>query len=141
MLLILSTAVHPKDQKAEKHSDAHQGNGSWGSEELPVVDTEVPHYGQHHHKHRHHQTTGAQCHTCSSDAPADAGSWPREGCLLGAGVPEHLRDMAVDHTFICDVEGQEGPFGILEQLALVDQLDLTLPTREVFAGRKKNTEM
>lgn len=59
-----SPAVHPEDEKAEEHCDAHQGDSGWCGEKLPVVDAEVPHHSQHHHKHGHHQAAGAQGQSC-----------------------------------------------------------------------------
>lgn len=43
-IFIFSTAVHPENQKAEEHSDSHEGDGRGGGEKLPVVDAKVPHH-------------------------------------------------------------------------------------------------
>lgn len=66
--LLFSAAVHPEYQKAEEHSDSHEGDGRRGGEELPVVDAEVPNHSQYHHKHRHHQAAGANGDTCSPES-------------------------------------------------------------------------
>lgn len=47
----------------------------------------------------------------------------------------------MDHTVVRDVEGEQSPFGILKQLALVDQLDLTLPPREVLTREEKEMSL
>lgn len=104
-LCLLSAAVHPKYQKAEEHSDSHQGDGRRRREELPVVDAEVPHHGQDHHKHGHHQAAGADGHAGSPESSGD----PRpDSCsglspFLWGGLVQGLGDVAVDHAVVCDV--------------------------------------
>lgn len=53
LTLHVSTAVHAEYQKAEEHSDSHEGDGRRGGEELPVVDAEIPHHSQYHHENGH----------------------------------------------------------------------------------------
>ena len=134
--------MHTKYQKAEEHSDSHEGDGRRGSEELPVVDAEVPHHRQYHHKHRHHQATGADGHTGSSESSGDpgTGSGPRLSPLLWSGLVQRRGDVAVDHAVVCDVQGQQSLLGVLQQLALVDKFYLMLTTGEVFTGKGQKRE-
>lgn len=128
-----SAAVHPEDQEAEEHGDPHQGDGGGGSEELPVVDAEVPHHGQDHHEHGDHHAAGADGH---AHGPQRPGARPRLSPLLRVGLLRGLRDVAVDHAVVGDVQGQQGPLGVLQQLTSVDEFDLMLPTRETFAAKQ-----
>lgn len=101
--------MHPKYQKAEEHSDSNEGDGRGGSEKLPVVDAEVPHHSQDHHKHRHHQAARADGHTSSPESSRDPRpdpcSGPRLGPFLCNRLVQGLGDVAVDHAVVCDVEG------------------------------------
>lgn len=101
--------MHPKYQKAEEHSDSNEGDGRGGGEKLPVVDAEVPHHSQDHHKHRHHQAARADGHTSSPessrDPRPDTCSGPRLGPVLCNRLVQGLGDVAVDHAVVCDVEG------------------------------------
>ena len=135
--------MHPKDQEAEEHSDSHQGDGRGRREELPVVDAEVPHHGQDHHEHGHHQAAGADGHAGGPESPGDprADSCPGLSPVLwGGGLVQRLRDVAVDHAVVCDVQGEQSLLGVLQQLALVDQFYLMLPTWEVFTGEEEEEE-
>lgn len=102
-----SAAVHPEYQKAEEHSDSHQGDGRRGGEELPVVDAEVPHNSQYHNEHRHHQAAGANGDTCSSEPSRDprpgSCSSPSLSPFLWTGLVQSLGDVAVNHAVVCDV--------------------------------------
>lgn len=106
-LLCLSAAVHPKDQEAEEHSDSHKGDGRRGCEELPVVDSEVPHDSQYHHKHRHHEAAGTEGQTrspeSSRDPSPDSRARPRWSPLFCTGIMQRLGNVAVDHTVVRDV--------------------------------------
>lgn len=107
-LSAFSAAVHPKYQKAEEHSDSHQGDGRRGGEELPVVDAEVPHHGQYYHEHGHHQAAGADGH---AGGPEPSGGPRPDSCsgpglspfLWGIILVQGLGDVAVDHAVVCDV--------------------------------------
>lgn len=135
-----STAVHPKHQEAEEHSDSDQRDGGRRGEELPVVDAEVPHHGQDDHEHRHHQAARADGHAGGSESSREPRPGRRRlGPLLGRGLQQRLGDVAVDDAVVRDVEREQSPLGILQQLALVDEFDLVLATREVLAagGRRQ----
>lgn len=99
--------MHPEYQKAEEHSDSHEGDGRRGGEELPVVDAEIPNHSQYHHKYGHHQAAGANGHTCSPESSGDARpgccSSPRLSPFLWGGLVQGLGDVAVDHAVVCDV--------------------------------------
>lgn len=131
-LTAFSAAVHPKYQKAEEHCDSHEGDGRRGGEELPVVDAEVPHDGQYHHEHGHHQAAGANGDPRSPEPPRRPRPSPRPcRCLasvLRTGLVQGLGDVAVDHAVVRDVQGQQRLLGILKQLSLVDEFYLMLPT-------------
>lgn len=129
--------MHAEHQKAEEHSDSNQGDGRGGGEELPVVDAEVPHHSQDHHKHGHHQAARADGHTSCPESSRDPGPDPRLGPFLWNGLVQGLGNVAVDHAVMCDVEGQQSPLGILQHLALVDQFYLMLPTGEVFTEEER----
>lgn len=129
--------MHPENQKAEEHSDSNEGDGRGGGEKLPVVDAEVPHHGEDHHKHRHHQAARADGHTGSPESSRDPCSGPRLVPFLCRGLVQSLGDVAVDHAVVRDVEGEQSLLGILQQLALVDEFYLMLSTREEFTGEEK----
>lgn len=117
--------MHPEYQEAEEHSDPHQRDGRRGGEELPVVDAEVPHHGQNHHEHGHHQAAGADGHAGRPQPPRDPGAGLSP--FLWRGLVQGLGDVAVNHAVLRDVQGDERLLGILQQLALVDEFDLMLP--------------
>lgn len=123
--------MHPKHQEAEEHSDANQRDGGRGSEELPVVDAEVPDHSKNHHKHRDHHAAGADGHTgCPKAArePRAHHGIRRLGALVGRGLQQSLGDVAVDDAVVRDVEREQGLLGVLQKLALVDKFDLVLAT-------------
>lgn len=101
-LPVCSAAVHPKYQKAEEHSDSHEGDGRGRREELPVVDAEVPHHGQYHHEHGHYQAAGAYGYSSSPESPRDPGpsSRPRLSPFLWRVLVHGLGDVAVDHAVL-----------------------------------------
>lgn len=103
--LARSAAVHPKYQEAEEHSDSDEGDGRGGGEELLVVDAEVPHHGQDHHKHGHHHAARAVCYAGGPEPSGDPGADPRLGPFLRSRLVQGLGDVAVDHAVVRDVEG------------------------------------
>lgn len=102
-----SATVHPEYQKAEEHSDPHQGDGRRGGEKLAVVDSEVPDDSQYHHKHGHHQAAGADGHACSPEsAGAPSPGWsscPRLSPFLWIVLEQGLGNVAVDHAVVRNV--------------------------------------
>lgn len=57
----LLSSIHAKDQKAEEHSDPHQGDGGRSREKLTVIDPEIPDQCQHDHKDWYHQVPDGRC--------------------------------------------------------------------------------
>ncbi len=117
-----STAIHPKRNKTKEDGDAHEWGGGRCSEELPVLDLEVPEHRQHKHKHRHHETAHVErhhMHLVSSPSPGRHG--PR-------GV---LWDVAVQNTVVGQVEGGQRLSVILKELTLVNQTYLVLLSSKV----------
>ncbi|KAG9350064.1 hypothetical protein JZ751_026417 [Albula glossodonta] len=130
------------EAEAEEDGDANQGDGGWSSKELSVVNAEVPDHGQHHHKDGHHKAACVKCQAHPSGAPAHSnssmlhlsGPRHRSGRPLSAALPQGLGNVAVDDTVVGDVERQQCPPRVLQQLALEDEFDLPFLTRKVFAA-------
>lgn len=120
-----STAIHPKRNKTKEDGDAHEWGGGRCSEELPVLDLEVPEHRQHKHKQRHHEAAHVErhhMHLVSSPSPGRYG--PR-------GV---LWDVAVQNTVVGQVEGGQRLSVILKELTLVNQTYLVLLSSKVSPG-------
>lgn len=137
--------MHAEDEKAEEDGDTHQRDGGRCREELPIVDAEVPHHRQEHHEHGHHQAAGAEGQTRRAEAGAEprVGPGPLGAVLRVVGglvLGRRLGHVAVEHAVVRDVEGDEGAARVLKELALPDELDLALATREVFTSEKKERE-
>lgn len=134
--------MHPEDEEAEEDSDPNQRDGGRGSEELAVVDSEVPDDGEQHHEHGDHQTTSAERHAGRAQASAEDGHSAGSGTVLRRlKLRLRLRDVAVQDAVVGDVEGQERALGVLQQLTLVDQLNLMLSAREVLTVRNKHRQI
>ncbi len=126
--------MHAKDEEAEEDRDPNQRDGGWGSEQLAVVDSEVPDYGEQHHEHGDHQASCAESHAGRAQPPAEHGAPPGLRVLLCGHLTQRLglRDVTVEDAVVGDVEGQERALRVLQQLTLVDELNLMFTAREVL---------
>lgn len=134
--------MHAKDEEAEEDRDPDQRDGGRGSEQLAVVDSEVPDDGEQHHEHGDHQASCAESQAGRAQPPAEPGAPPSSRALLCGHLAQSLglRDVTVEDAVVGDVEGQERALRVLQQLTLVDELNLMLPAREVFTDGETQRE-
>lgn len=135
--------MHAEDEEAKEDRDPDQRDGGRGSEQLAVVDSEVPDHGKQHHEHRDHQASCAEGQAGRPQPSAEHRDSPGSRVLLCGRLTQRLglRDVTVQHAVMGDVEGQERALGVLQQLALVDELNLMFTAREVLTGRKRGREI
>lgn len=135
--------MHAEDEEAKEDRDPNQRDGGRGSEQLAVVDSEVPDHGKQHHEHGDHQASCAESQAGRPQPYAEHGASPGSRVLLCGRLTQRLglRDVTVQHAVMGDVEGQERALGVLQQLALVDELNLMFTAREVLTERKRGREI
>lgn len=114
-------AVDSEGHQAEEDRHSDQRSSSRCREELPVLDLTVPEDREHEDQQRHHHAPHVERHL-----------------NLVCGMASHppplvymLRNMAVEHTVVGQVERGQGPSIVLQELALIDQPHLLLLTRKV----------
>lgn len=131
--------MHAEDEEAEEDRDPNQRDGGRGSEQLAVVDSEVPDHGKQHHEHGDHQASCTESQTGRPQPATENRASPGSRVLLCGHLAQRLglRDVTVQHAVMGDVEGQERALGVLQQLALVDELNLMFTAREVLTKRKR----
>lgn len=74
--------MHAEDEEAKEDRDPNQRDGGRGSEQLTVVDSEVPDDGEQHHKHGDHQASCAESYAGRAQPPAEYGAPPGSRALL-----------------------------------------------------------
>lgn len=116
-----STAVYPKRNKTKEDGDAHEWGGGRCSEELPVLDLEVPEHRQHKHEQRHHEAPHVESHMHLVSSPCPGRHGP---CGM-------LRDVAVQNTVVSQVERGHRLGIVLKELALINQTYLVLLSSKV----------
>lgn len=114
-------AVDAKGHQAEEDGDADQRGGGGGGEELAVLDLTVPQHGQHEHEQRDHQAAHVQRHAHLVSRSLAPRRPPRRV----------LRDVAVQHAVMSEVQRGERLRVVLQQLALIDETHLMLLPRKV----------
>lgn len=131
--------MHAENEEAEEDRDPNQRDGGRGSEQLAVVDSEVPDDSEQHHEHGDHQASCAESHAGRAQPPAEHGAPPSSRVLLCGCFTQRLglRDVTVEDAVVGDVEGQERALRVLQQLTLEDELNLMFTAREVLAERQR----